>query len=283
MQKEKVYEILNESYFSEDRHEKDVIDRLSVLLAGARVFVDVGASLGQYTFFANKVMKKGRIIAVEPDPIRFEELARNCDKWRSLSDNELIAVNAAASDKEDGKIRFYTTQTNVSGGLFVHEVKPALLKASEIEALRWEEILVESCTLDTLLAGRIPDIVKIDVEGAELRVLRGAKNLLRAGKTKFLVELHGGWTDPEGQKDLSEVYGLMASFGYEPSHFYGHTLFTKRGFAEHGQRWLRSARGRILRGLNFLGLGKIFIEFVSNEPNSNLNRAPQLADVYKQL
>jgi FkbM family methyltransferase len=252
MRKEQVYESLNKAYFGEQRHEKEVIDRLSVMLRKVRVFVDIGASLGQYTFFANKVMRKGRIIAVEPDPIRFEELARNCDKWRSLSDNELIAVNAAASDR-DGKIRFYTTQTNVSGGLFVHEVKPAVLKASEIDALRWEEILVESCKLDTLLAGRSPDIVKIDVEGAELRVLRGAKNLLRAGKTKFLVELHGGWTDPEGQKDLSEVYGLMASFGYAPSDFRGQKLFARLGLIERGQRRLRSAGGRLLRGLRSHG------------------------------
>jgi FkbM family methyltransferase len=251
MRKEKVYEILNEAYFGEQRHEKEVLDRLSVMLRGASVFVDIGASLGQYTFFANKVMKKGRIIAVEPDPIRFEELARNCDKWRSLSDNELTGVNAAVSDK-DGKIRFYTTQTNVSGGLFVHEVKSAALKAPEIEALRWEEILVESCKLDTLLAGVIPDVVKIDVEGAELRVLRGAKNLLTVGKTKFLVELHEGWTDPEGQKDLSEVHRLMASFGYHPSNLCGHTLFVRCGIAERSQRWLRSAGGRFLRSIKLL-------------------------------
>jgi FkbM family methyltransferase len=243
MRKEKVYEILNEAYFGEHRHEKEVLDRLTVMLRGARVFVDIGASLGQYTFFANKVMKKARIIAVEPDPIRFEELARNCDKWRSLSDNELIAINAAVSDK-DGKIRFYTTQTNISGGLFVHEVKSTVLGASEIEALHWKEIFVESCRVDTLLAGVIPDVVKIDVEGAESRVLRGAKGLLKAGRTKFLVELHGGWTDPEGQKDLSEVHRLMASFGYEPSNLCGHTLFIRRGIAERGQRWLRDVFAR---------------------------------------
>lgn len=249
MAKEKVYDILNEAYFGEDGHEKEVLNGLSGLLRGATVFVDVGASLGQYTFFANKVMKKGRIIAVEPDPIRFEELARNCDKWRSLSDNELIAVNAALSDK-DGKTRFYTTQTNVSGGLFVHEVNSAVLKASEIEALRWEEILVDSCRLDTLLGGVRPDVVKIDVEGAELRVLRGGQEMLKDGKAKFLVELHAGWTDPEGQRDLSEVHGFMASFGYQPSDFCGHALFLRRGIAERGQRWLRSAGGRFLRVLS---------------------------------
>ncbi|HWO43088.1 MAG TPA: FkbM family methyltransferase [Candidatus Eisenbacteria bacterium] len=248
MRKEQVYEILNKVYFGEERHEKRVIDRLSVALRGASLFVDIGASLGQYTYFANKVMREGLIIAVEPDPIRFEELARNCEKWRSFGNNELVPINAALSDS-DGKIRFYTTKTNVSGGLFVHEVKPAVLESSGGELLHWEEIIVDCCKLDTVLAHRMPDIVKIDVEGAELRVLRGAENTLRNGRTRFLVELHGGWADPDGQKDLNDVYRFMERFGYQASDFAGHTLFARRGLVEQGQRWLRASAALFRRAV----------------------------------
>lgn len=49
MEKEQAYQELNKAYFSEEMHEKSVIERLPELLASAKLFIDIGASLGQYT------------------------------------------------------------------------------------------------------------------------------------------------------------------------------------------------------------------------------------------
>ena len=190
MDKQEIYRILNEAYFSEECHEKDVLDHLPALLGGVKVFVDVGASLGQYTFFANKHIQGGQIFAIGADPVRFEELKENCRKWESesASNNKLTALHAAASDL-DGKTMFFVTNSNVSGGLFKHNAA---------QAVDWHEI-IESCyRLDTLFGDRGPDLVKIDVEGGEPRVLRGATAILREGKAGFLIETHD-WVDPEGQ------------------------------------------------------------------------------------
>lgn len=232
MEKSQIYEILNEDYFSEEKHEKEVIDNLHVLLSDVDIFVDVGASLGQYVFFANEKMREGgRIIAIEADPIRFEELERNCRKWESLSNNKLTAINGAICDR-DGKIKFYTTKTNISGGLFKHEISQSVLDNCRFDIVNWNEIIVNSFKLDTLLCDCIPDLIKVDVEGVELRLLKGTTRILSIGKTKFLIEIHDSWIDPEGQKNSNEVYKFMKSFGYFPKNFFGQVLFVKLGLLE---------------------------------------------------
>jgi FkbM family methyltransferase len=231
VRREQIFSSLNKAYFSAEMHEKEVIEHLPLLLRGVEVFVDVGASLGQYTYFGDQNMHGGRIFAVEADPLRFEGLERNCRRWASASDNELIAVQGAASD-QDGEIAFYTTNTNISGGLFRHDVSRAVLESAGLEELDWQEIVVNAFRLDTLLADCSPDLIKVDVEGAELRVLKGATKILKAGRARFLIELHGGWIDPEGQKSAAEVYAFMRSFGYHAVDFHGKALFAKRGLLE---------------------------------------------------
>ena len=228
MEKEQIIQGLNKAYFSEEMDEKSVIEHLPELLASAKLFIDIGASLGQYTYFANKVMLGGEIIAIEADPIRFEQLKHNCQKWEFEfgGRNRLTPVQAAASN-QSGTITFYTTHSNVSGGLFPHKLRGEGRNAAD-NLVRYDEIAVNSITMDTFLGGRIPDVVKMDVEGGELRVLQGATELLTVGKTKFLIEVHG-WVDPQGQKKPQNVHDFVARFDYYGSDFHGKTLFEKRG------------------------------------------------------
>ncbi len=238
MERGEILAILNEAYFSGECHEKEVVTNLHRLLRRARVFVDVGASLGQYTFFANGAMKRGEVIAVEADPVRFDGLKDNCERWAASSTNTLRPVHAAAADVE-GEIAFVVTDSNVSGGLFPHP-------AAQPD-LRWREVRVRSVTLDRLLSGVQPDLVKVDVEGGEWRVLQGARRLLAEGRAKFLVELHG-WRDPQNQTGAEDVLALMASYGYRPVDFYGRSLFVRRG----SHWWWRArllAFGRRLLGI----------------------------------
>lgn len=225
--KDDIYAALNRAYFSDEMHEEEVIHNLPVLLRGTRLFVDIGASLGQYTFFASQHMQGGHIVAIEPDPLRFEQLERNCQEWSTASGNQVTALHCAVSDTE-GQIPFYATNTSLSGGLFKHEVSESMLKASGLDDLQWHDTIVDCHTLDGLFPGHGPDLVKIDVEGAELRVLRGASRILKEGKTVFLVELHGSWASPEGQDTSQEVVHLMQSFGYQHLNFHGRTLFVNR-------------------------------------------------------
>ena len=234
---------LEEAYFSARPHEQAILDNLAPLLEPVRVFVDIGASLGQYTRFANGVLRGARIFAIEADPLRFEELRKNCGAWQDEGHNRITPIHAAVAE-ESGSIPFFTTGSDVSGGLF--------LPPGAGDPRPWAEIEVPAITLDEQFASDPPDLVKIDVEGAEGRVLRGARRLLAAGRTAWLVELHG-WNDPVGSSSAEDIYRLMEDHGYHGVSFHGADLFRRQRptpgqrLASRARRWARrlahAARG----------------------------------------
>ena len=218
---EQIYDGLNRVYFSRDCHEKKIIENLDKLLDGVEVFLDVGASLGQYTYYVSRILTGARIIAIEADPVRAAKLQENCTQWQAASGNTLTTVAAAACEML-GQGSFFVTNSCTSGGMFCHSVP----RPSGREQPDWQEIRVRQVTLDSLFDGERPAVCKIDVEGAELRVLKGAQDILRKGNTTFLVELHS-WPDPQGQQNAKEVVSFMESFGYCRRSFYGMPLFCR--------------------------------------------------------
>ncbi|MBE7441300.1 MAG: hypothetical protein HS119_02475 [Flavobacteriales bacterium] len=113
MKEEELKKTWEEVYFSENCHEKEIIDDLPNLLKGCEVFFDIGASGGQYTFFANKILQNKNIVAVEADPIRFNILNKSCKEWESINNNNIQALHRAFYEKDDEFIDFYVTESNV--------------------------------------------------------------------------------------------------------------------------------------------------------------------------
>lgn len=169
---------LYETYFGVAAKEREEIEKLPALLEGCRLFIDAGASLGQYTFHANRIMEGGRIIAIEADPDRFRELAGNCERWASEGTNTIVPVHAAVGDRRD-PVRFYVTGTQISGGFF-----PVPERSDEYRPVEVPQVM-----LDDFHEPGVPTFVKIDVEGAEYRVMRGASAHIEGGETRFLTEI----------------------------------------------------------------------------------------------
>src|SRR5262245_48398184 len=122
MAPQQIIETLNRVYFSADPEESMALKVIARLIRNAKLFVDVGASLGQFTKLANEKMKDGDIVAIEPDPIRFKELSANVVRWRSAGRNRLRVLHAAVADRS-GSVEFQATNSSVSGGLFRHDLK----------------------------------------------------------------------------------------------------------------------------------------------------------------
>lgn len=142
------------------------------------IVIDVGAHIGLYTLRAARdVGAKGKVIAVEPDPQSFLILKEN------IATNHLenvIVVNAALSDTSGQKPFYAATDPSLSG----FQLQPEA-RIREVKNIR-------TMTLDELLQGsgvtRV-DWMKIDVEGAELKVLEGGKRFLQNAKNlKIIVE-----------------------------------------------------------------------------------------------
>ena len=142
------------------------------------IIVDVGANVGYYTLRLSPLVgKNGKVLAIEAEPESCEILKKNCE-LNKLSNVEV--QNFAITDKK-GTVTLYTSGTH-SGANSIF---------SDSEKLTRDSLTVPSTTLDDLLDDKYPVInwMKIDVEGAELKVLRGSSNTLKHTK-KIIVELH---------------------------------------------------------------------------------------------
>ncbi|MBN9022900.1 MAG: FkbM family methyltransferase [Rhizobiales bacterium] len=137
------------------------------LLAEGRVFYDIGANLGWYTAIASRrVGPRGRVLAFEPDPENFLLL------WRNVTENELDNVDlfAIAVGDRDGRGLLALSPTNKGD----HRVDSVATDRHTID------IAVGS--LATLLdAGAPPpDVMKIDTQGSEARILDALPALVAA-------------------------------------------------------------------------------------------------------
>ena len=186
---------LHWTYFDGKAMDAEEFERLSTLLDGVEVFIDIGASHGVYTKHALDHLTDADIVAVEADPERFEILQRNVAAWTADPDsnaatNRVRCISAAVTDAQDlaagPTATFFTTGTQISGGLF------AVGERSDDYA----PIEVERVKLDDLWQPGKKTFVKVDVEGGELRVLRGAERMLASGDAVFFVEL-SWWGDRE--------------------------------------------------------------------------------------
>ena len=221
------FKTLEEQYFGAHKTESAEIARLPAILHGVRVFVDVGASLGQYSYYASKTLKNAHFYCVEADPFKAKRLRELTQQWAQEDGNEFEVVEKAASDQA-GTLTFFIPQSHLTSGAF--------FPLSEVSA-GWTETKVQADTLDTMLEGVAVDFLKLDVEGAEYRALVGARRLLQRCNVRLLLEI-APWGDKERHYRPSDVLRLLASYGYDFTIFENHYLFERGG--SRASRWIKS-------------------------------------------
>jgi FkbM family methyltransferase len=168
--------------------------------------IDVGANVGLYTVLISRLIgPSGRLLAAEPAPTVLPLLRSNIQ--RNGLPNVLLFEGIVTSEQGQGTLNF------VPG----NEEYSSLAALSHPNAPRDSQHLVsvEQETLDALVARHNlrPAFVKIDVEGAEERVLRGADTLLRTHRPTLLSELDDRLLQPLGASARS-VLELLAGVRY---------------------------------------------------------------------
>src|ERR1044071_8343119 len=150
------------------------------------IVVDVGAHIGRYTLIASKrVGENGKVIAIEAHPGNYEMLNRNI-KLNGLTN--VTTLNYAVYSKES-KIKLF-----LPGGKSNHTIYNTLISSRATNEEKFVE--VNANTLDgLLLQGGINHAevnwIKIDVEGAEFEVLKGAHDIMsNSNNITFLIEIH---------------------------------------------------------------------------------------------
>jgi FkbM family methyltransferase len=177
----------------------------SVVAPGA-VVLDVGASVGSYSMlFGQWAGRQGRVYAFEPAP----EIRAVLERHVTLNalDGIVVPVAAAASDA-NGRSTFVTPGP--------HGIS-RLAAGGESSPLTVDTITIdEFCRREAVK----PDLIKIDVEGAELAVLRGARDTLRACRpdVAIFVELHPTlWASIGVTREQIEAELDSLGFHFEPA------------------------------------------------------------------
>lgn len=178
---------------------------LSKVLRPGMTFIDVGANDGLYTLFASRqVGPTGRVLALEPSSREFARLERNL-----LLNNitNVSGLQIAASDREGfGTLRiagFGHEGLNTLGG-FAYSVEQDGTEEIQLVAL---DNIVERYKLERI------DVMKMDTEGGELKVLQGACSILTVHKPLILLEILDAalWYQDASRE---AVLSFLQSFGY---------------------------------------------------------------------
>ena len=161
--------------------------------------VDVGANIGYMTaVLAARVgsIPSGCVWAFEAHPEIFEELKYNVEQWeKQLKNTQFIVHNIAVSEQR-GTVKLSIPESfSTNRGLAAVVTNDENIKESS--HINSKDLIVESCSLDDIFPTQEIGILKIDVEGHELQVIKGAINLLKQGRIRDCVfEEHREYPTP---------------------------------------------------------------------------------------
>jgi FkbM family methyltransferase len=145
-------------------------------------FLDAGSHIGLYALAAAvRVGPRGRVVAFEPTPATLEKLRRNLSLNAA---GERVDVEPIALSDRPGTVEFLTTGSSMMNSIFTG-VPPGHTRPAVPES----RISVRTDNLDRFFREGRATVAKIDTEGHEIVVLRGAPRLM-ASQARIFVELH---------------------------------------------------------------------------------------------
>jgi FkbM family methyltransferase len=190
------------------------VEFLGSLISPDDTVLDIGAFIGTHTLaFAQKVGGSGRVYAFEPQHTVFAVLKRNVEE-NGLSNVTLL--EAAVSDTV-GQMEIREIDVGEAHNFGCASV----LDAGAGEGKQAARRTIAVTTVDELAVGRC-DLIKIDVENMEIRVLRGARRTLRAAHPIVFAEcnsLEYGWPIVEFSREQHYETYLLSTLAYRADNF----------------------------------------------------------------
>ena len=174
------------------------------LVKSEMVLFDIGSNVGETLLnFAKLTGKNGKVYGFEPVPYTFNKCSNNI----SLNAFSNISVAQIALSSKQESLYFQEANNNNSGGVFMNKNNtPGSYK-------------VEGITLDAYVE-RIEithlDLIKVDVEGFETNVLKGARETCKKFRPKLFVEVDEVNLKSQGSS-ANELIALITSYGYQIS------------------------------------------------------------------
>lgn len=178
-----------------NRHERETVALLEKIARAGMSVLDVGAHVGYYSRHALRLVgPTGQVIAVEPHPRIAQTLRRNIARHKNAA-----VVQAAAAEQDGSAVLHDYLMMSASGSLNYNAEMAELQKAHTsktdiaprlIEHFEAETFTIQTVSLDSYLARlgvETIDLVKMDIEGAEIGALRGMQKTIRQSPGLALI------------------------------------------------------------------------------------------------
>lgn len=171
--------------------ELETIEWFRTVVRPGMTAIDVGANVGQMTLeLATLVGPSGRVLSIEPGDGNLEVLRRHV-RGNGLEDRVSI-VGAACAEAHGGEVDFFIAGDGADsvgsghslvGADSIHRCDPNIA----VHAVRCTRVSIDGLCAERQL---VPSLIKIDVEGAELQVLKGARQTLLTARPILLIGFH---------------------------------------------------------------------------------------------
>jgi FkbM family methyltransferase len=182
-----------------DGFEDEEIAFVEEMLRPGMTVLDIGAHHGLYTLLASRrVGKRGRVIAFEPSPRERKRLRRHL--WLNRSKNVAVQSCALGDEHREAELFLVTGCEDWCNSLRAPQIDARTVTV-RVELERVDDVL------EKLGIARV-DFIKLDVEGAELSILRGARATLAASRPMILAEVQDLRTRPWGYAAREIIYFL---------------------------------------------------------------------------
>ena len=185
-------------------HEKQVTEAILNTLKGATCFVDVGTNLGWYTCLACKHMPNGVVYGFEMDDQNFDLLQKNI----AINNCKNAKLQHVAVTDTQGKLSY---QKNIDAPSATFRIASDGDTADTCDLVSVDAITMDAFFEDKELK---PDVIKIDVEGAEMNVLKGMKKILQIKKPVLFIEVHP-WNLSAFHSSPSEIFSFLIDNRYD--------------------------------------------------------------------
>lgn len=188
-------------------YEVDLSNFLKTLVKPGMIVFDVGANVGVHSILTgSRVTDSGKVFAFEPNPGIRRRLQNNLQ----LNDLEhRVSVIPLGLSDRTGKARFWVPLEG-SPNMGISSLHPSADLPVEIEILLSTlDDFFERQGLERL------DVLKIDTEGNDMAVLRGARNVLERFSPTIIVEIHYGDGSDRAERAIEEGKRFLIEAGYD--------------------------------------------------------------------